>query len=164
MLPVTYYFDGHTSILDPDNAWTNDAQAFDNDDATYAYTSLDGGTGISGNNQLRGTGTTAPASNGGVISKVEARVRGFGATNNPINVAIRNGTQTLGSCTVQSPNAAWGAYSQLTTTPTGGWTWSKLRELTATIASGQFTDQGYANKVELRVTVTFPGNMVGMFG
>ena len=67
----TYYFDGHNGISDPDGVWTDEANAFDGDDDTYA--SIDNSdAGDEYTNYLQGIGTSSPAS-GGAITQVRAR-------------------------------------------------------------------------------------------
>lgn len=53
----TYYFDGHVSITDPYNTWSNDANGFNGSLADVTTCSTSGSVAA---NYLQGIGTTAP--------------------------------------------------------------------------------------------------------
>lgn len=127
---LTYYFDGHSGITDTGNAWANDANAFDSSTATAATTNQVAGTISS--NFLYGEGTTAPTS-GGTITSVQFRISlitpdGPGVGANAV-VYTAGQAQNLGSISnIGNGGQNWSSYTTLST-PTGGWTWAKIREL-----------------------------------
>jgi hypothetical protein len=99
----TYYFNDNTPN-DVNTQWTEDEKAFDGSTSTLAYT-----TSASTSDYLEGDGTTAPTS-GDFIEEVEVRVYGG----------------------YDSGSGNWSSYVSLTT-PSGGWTWTKLNGLTVRI-------------------------------
>lgn len=102
MATATYYFDGHVSISDPDNNWTNDSNAFNGNTANYAEGA---NSGTSSTNELYGAGTTCPTT-GGTITQV--RIRVYRAA--------------------QGLSAGWTSYYTLST-PSGGFSWDLLSKL-----------------------------------
>jgi len=124
---TTYYFDGHTSITDPNNQWTNDANAFDGNTATSATSGTTAGSTSS--NYLYGIGTTAPLG-GNTITQVQARVYGSasGGLTGTVDIFNSNLATQLGSITVSGFPAAYTGYTTLTA-PAGGWSWSAINSL-----------------------------------
>ena len=84
---ATYYFDGSDGVTDSDGVWTDDANAYDNNTATTAYTST---AGTSSSNYLEVDGTNAPAS-GGVIVAVKARLYGQNGWSSYITLSAPSG-------------------------------------------------------------------------
>lgn len=103
MAVTTYYVNANIGTLDAQNAWVNDANAFDGSTTTVASM---GGTSSSSSGALVGRGTTAPTS-GNAITQVRARIYAGGNT---------TGTRS------------WSSYVTLST-PTGGWDWTKVSQL-----------------------------------
>ena len=99
---TTLYFDGSISVTDANNAWTNDANAFNGDTTTFATA---GGTQSPTSGALVGAGTSGSISSGSTILSVRARLYGGGFT-----------TRT------------WGSWVTLTA-PTGGWTSANIKSL-----------------------------------
>ena len=98
----TYYFDASDSgPNDPGGVWGNDANLFDKNESTSAFT---GTTGSKLSNYIEGHGTEAPTS-GASITQVRARIR------------YDDGSLTL-----------WSLYSTLTA-PGGGWSWAAVSGL-----------------------------------
>jgi hypothetical protein len=147
---ATYYFDGSDAgPTDPDNAWTNDANAFDGSTATDAITLTSGGVS---SNFLLGEGTTAPSS-GGVITQVRARIYiGSGDDGTAAAIYTDSLAELLGTANSGSANNH-GSYVSLST-PTGGWTWAKLQALEVKIyRPALFTINGSGiARVEIEVT------------
>lgn len=101
---VTYYFDGSDAgASDPNGVWTDDANAFDGNTATFATTGDN--TGSVSTNYLFAAGTDAPSSID-EITLVRARVH-------------------------YNDNGGAGVWSSYRTipAPTGGWTFSVLQSL-----------------------------------
>ena len=99
---TTLYFDGSISVTDANNAWTNDANAFNGNTTTFATA---GGTQGVNSGALVGAGTSGSISSGSTILSVRARLYGGGFT-----------TRT------------WGSWVTLTA-PTGGWTSANIKSL-----------------------------------
>lgn len=99
----TFYFDGHTSITDPNTNWTDDANAFDGSASTYATSSSDG---TSSSNYLQGIGTNAS-----------------GITDNITQVRVR-----LGAYSLLDAGTGYTAYDILDA-PSGGWTQTAVQNL-----------------------------------
>lgn len=128
---TTYYIDGSdASATDPDSVWTNDANAFDSDDpttpTTFASTST---TGSTASNYLMAEGTDAP-STGGPITQVRARMySSVIASNSTTGHIFTDGlVEDLGNFVYSGSGAGWTSYTTLST-PTGGWTWTKVQSL-----------------------------------
>jgi hypothetical protein len=159
----TYYFDnsddcsgGSHLPCDPGSHWTNGADAFDSSPETGAETHDIG-------QHLQGNGTNAPDS-GGTIVSVKARVRGYanylGSADTVTATIQTSDSQTLGDADVTSLTAAWGSYTTLST-PTGGWTWSKIQSLEAILVGGGLTDNGaYMVQLLVESTNTTPQNEI----
>jgi hypothetical protein len=125
----TYYFNASDSgPTDSSNAWTNDANAFDGNTGTAATCSTDGTV-------LSGAGTTAPTS-GGAISRVRARIY----------------SELSGG-----GGAGWGSYSTLST-PSGGWTWQKVNDLSAAVT---FYDGTTFTQAETQCVIQSAGVTIG---
>lgn len=131
---TTYYFDGHTSIVDASAAWTNDANAFNNDTSTFNYASCSTESSL-----LSGTGTTAPTS-GSAITLVETEFYlSFSAlASEAATFTVISGADTVYTHNVPSSVGTGSSGWFTCTEPTGGWTWAKLAELkvTASAAAG----------------------------
>lgn len=157
MAVATYYFDGHLGISAPDGGWSNSADAFNGNDSDGASSSTQGATDFS-DNFLQGIGTTANGS--GNIVEVRARIRATVGTS--INGRIYSSSETLGDVAPfpSGGGLQWGQYSTLTA-PTGGWTWSNLKNLTVRLRNATSFSRTVA-KVELEVTYNqetkYPGS------
>jgi hypothetical protein len=160
-MPVdTYYFDGHTSITDANNVWSNDANAFDGNTTDSATTTSGGSSDV---RNLIGTGTTAPTS-GGNITQVRARLFANADTSQAfhdlVQADIKDGSTSLGTpIGANNATAAFGSYVTLSA-PSGGWTWTKVNGLIAdikrqTAIGGNATG---AYKVEIEVTSDAAGS------
>lgn len=128
----TYYFDASDAAAsDPNSVWTGDANAFDGSIGTKA--SITGNNGSNSSNYIMAEGTTAP--NGtDVISQVRARIysSGIGLAGQRITAEIYTDglAENLGTVngTINDTTPDWSTYTTLTT-PTGGWTYEKLKSL-----------------------------------
>lgn len=106
--PPAYFFDASdAAITDTQNAWINEANVVDADQATYGSTT--DLTQSATNKNLFAEGTNAPA-NGAIIRGVRARMR------------------VGGNLTAVD----WGGFVNLTV-PTGGWTWAKIQALEVSV-------------------------------
>lgn len=140
-----YYFNASIAgPTDPSAAYTNDANAFDSSDTTFAQA-------VSLSTFLNGTGTNAPTSGGTIISVKANALSGCVAASGTYfsHYYVDDGTGgtqlgTDGSVNCQtSLFKFWGATTTLST-PSGGWTWSKVNGLelkydTETVVGGSFT-------------------------
>lgn len=107
--PATYYINASDSgPTDAGSNWTNDANAFDGNLATSAST-----TALGNADTLVAGGTNAPILSY-TISQVRARI--YASANNV--------------------SGLFGSYVTLTT-PSGGWTWQKVNDLTTSIGTSQ---------------------------
>jgi hypothetical protein len=152
VLEKRYYFDGHNSITDNSNAWSNDANAFDGNESTFAES-----TGQLSSNWLEGDGTTAPAS-GDSITRVYGRVLGSSdqtLVDTNLIVQWRDGGTQLGTNQTHvlpktNDGVAW-TTPQLITAPGGGWTYSKLQNLESRFYETQSDRDARVYKVEIIV-------------
>jgi len=157
----TYYFDASVAGPFCDDepqgegygfAWLNIDGGFDGSTASYAISSWNGDVDT---NEVRATGTTAPAS-GETVSQVRMRLYSGAVTasNNRVVVAVRDGGTSLGQQENYADlSDAWSDYVTLDT-PSGGWTWGKLQNLEA-VAWGETDSNPYykeLHKVEIEVT------------
>jgi hypothetical protein len=149
-----YYFDDSTPN-DPGGVWSNDANAFDNDETTSATTTT---TGTVSSNYLEGIGTNAPASGGEIIEVRYRAYHGITAGSGDMNSQVRTtgwGEQLGGHSENASPS--WENW-QLLTEPSGGWTWSSVQNLEIRnwlLVTSSPTGASYAH--QLRVTSTPTG-------
>ena len=120
---TTVYFDGSISVTDANNAWTNDANAFNGNTTTFATA---GGTQSPTSGALVGAGTSGSISSGSTILSVRARLYG-------------------GSPTTRT----WGSWVTLTA-PTGGWTSANIKSLETRIY-GDLTPS-LTTRVKARIT------------
>jgi hypothetical protein len=148
---ATYYLDASdASVTDPNAVWTNDANAFDGNTATTAFTTTVGSVST---NYLYGQGTDAP-STGDTIAYVRARMHGqapdgFSGGSAAIYTDTLGGL--LGTLT-GLPTASAGYTSFITlSVPTGGWTWAKVAALEAKLYSGSSVNQTAISRVEFEV-------------
>jgi len=138
----TYYFDeSDEGVTDPNNVWTNDANAFDSDatPSTYASTST---VGSVSSNYLKAEGTSAPSSATTTITQVRARMYG---------------------------RSGWGSYLTLTA-PTGGWDWGHVAALeikcystsseTGNVSATVYTDGLGESLGEISSNSALPGSRV----
>jgi hypothetical protein len=155
-MPLTqtiYYADGSdVGPTDSSGHWTDDANAFDGSDSTYARAT--GGTGY-----LSAEGTNAPADNPGygLITAVAFRFKGTGAGGSPTQVVCYEdnvGGTTLSTATEYNETATWADWAGLTP-PSGGWTWAKVQSLAFECRPAEIDDDIY--KIEIRVNqqITF---------
>ncbi len=157
MADITYYYDTSFGGSAP---WTDRANAFDGNLATFASTSGSG-------DYLRSGTTTCDGTDLGTITKVEVRVYGYGDGDDRIDVsfsALSPGTPEYQF--TMPASEAWSAYADVTADANiSGWTWAKVEDLSAgagldicaeknNVGKG---DTMYCSKVEIRVTYT-PSN------
>jgi hypothetical protein len=125
---ATYYFDAHTSLTDPNSAWSYGSFAFDGLLANNATS--DSTLGSTSSKYLYGRGTNAPSS-GGTISSVRVRL-GYdsGGNTTPTGFVIYTAllAESLASAAPQFVPGGYSGYTSLST-PSGGWTWNKLQNL-----------------------------------
>jgi len=145
MAVSTYYIDAHGGVTDASANWTNDANAFDGNTATYAIpaSNCDGSSGY-----LQGSGSNAPGS-GGAISQVRVRVfdaRSFSPITINATADIYDSATLLGTAT--GGLNAYGSFVTLDA-PSGGWDWTKLQNL---IARGYGEANRRLARIELEVT------------
>lgn len=121
-MPVaTYYFDASVAgPTDPGAAWTNPANAFDGNTGTAATVTLE-------NNSLTAQGTTAPTT-GATISLVRARAYNSVNAAGFLQTNILDGAINIGIISISSGSSGYTSYINLTV-PSGGWTWSKIKNL-----------------------------------
>ena len=122
----TYYFDGSGGITDTDGVWTDDAEGFDGV-AETANATLTTTTGSLTTNEIHGQGTTAPTT-GSTIFEVRARFRSESASQTDGEVFTDGLAESLGGFTATSAAATYSPWLTLAT-PSGGWTWQKVRDL-----------------------------------
>lgn len=120
---TTVYFDGSISVTDANNAWTNDANAFNGNTTTFATGS---GTGNPTGGALVGAGTSGSIGSGSIILSVRARLYGGGIT-----------TRT------------WGPWITLTA-PTGGWTSANIKSLETRIYN--YLAPSWTSRVKAMIT------------
>lgn len=120
---TTVYFDGSLGITDANNAWTNDANAFNGDTIAFATA---GGTQSPTSGALVGAGTSGSISSGSTILSVRARLYGGNPT-----------TRT------------WGSWVTLTA-PTGGWTSANIKSLETRIYND--LTPSWTARVKARIT------------
>lgn len=107
-LASIYYFDGHTSITDPDGVWISDASAADGSTSTFASTLTQAGAGTIAD-ELAIAGTNAPSTGVGITS-----------------VRVRIYSSALGGST------GWSAWFTLSA-PAGGWDWATIQSLSSNV-------------------------------
>jgi len=167
MATVTVYFDcSDGGPSDPDGVWTNDSNAFNGSLSNAATSSADGTTSVG---YLKGDGTNA-TDLGGTITQV--RARHYDSNGSSSSGLARQAyiytdglAESLGNTSRDAASTA--GYSSYTTlsTPSGGWTWSKIQALeTKIISSGADTVTASIYIVELEVTYTPPtgGTLTGV--
>ena len=152
-LTATYYFDANDGTNDSGGVWTNDANAFDGNTATFATTST---TGTSSSNFLQGDGTTASAASTGSVTSVRARIFSYGNVSLAQRIDAEIFTDGLGESlgTIFGTNSGGNAWSEYTTlsTPAGGWTWTKVNLLEIKLSKKNGSDViGFA-RAEIEVT------------
>ncbi len=127
---VAYDFDASdAAATDPDTVWTNEANAFDEDDGTDATCATNG---TSTTNETKGEGTGAPAS-GDTIGGVSIMVRALNTSSDVLGLLVTTdaGGETLLN-TTQALTTDVVDYSFVLTVPSGGWTWAKIQALEVT--------------------------------
>lgn len=151
----TYYFNGSGGApIDPDGAWSNDANAFDGSIVTYSQTG--NASGDVNTNELQSNGTNAPL---GEEAITQVRVRHYTYINNAANI-VKSAVYTesrgelLGTAsrTGDSEVDKWSDYTTLSE-PSNGWSWAHLQNLECvsyTEMGGMTTQRLF--KVELEVT------------
>lgn len=147
MAQRTYYFDASVSgPTDDESAWTNDSNAFDENVSTFATCSQAGNTGL---RELNGQGTTAPSS-GVEIREVRVRLYAQNGSASPTAAVYRGfRTEYLGIAVASA--SGWGPWTQLKT-PSVGWSWTVLQNLTAAIYNTYDSADG-VSRVEIEVTL-----------
>ncbi|HRP51834.1 MAG TPA: LamG domain-containing protein [Candidatus Dojkabacteria bacterium] len=152
----TYYIDNSdnctagSSCQDPDSVWTDDANAFDGDNSTYAYATA---LGSSTTNYLRADGTNAPSTTSTIVS-VKARAYGYSVS--PSDTYIRVNTSSGYNDLYLSVNSpSWTSYTTLTT-PSGGWTWNEVQSISTRIWNEANVENHYIGKIEILVESTNP--------
>lgn len=161
----TYYFDSSDAYpLDANSVWSNKENAFDGQTTTYA----NGTTNLAGTYLMKGEGTNAPTY-GPTIKQVRLRLYSSTSSNGPSTVATvytDNLGQNLGNITRttgQGTTLSWSDWTALST-PTGGWTWSKLKHLEVTIQHDDgVAGSSYVGRVELEVTTGQAGESFNDF-
>jgi len=153
-LTATYYFDGSdAAVTDPNNVWTNEANLTDSDatPSTFATTTA---TGSTSSNYMLAEGTNAPTS-GDSITQVRARVFGRAPVGgSTLSAAIYTNTlgELLGTPALATGETdVWSAYATLST-PSGGWTWTKVSQLETKVYGTAAAATLRAYKVEVEVT------------
>lgn len=146
----TYYFNG--TVSDPNNKWSNDANIIDGNSSTLATA---GGlyNSTQTENYLKLENTNAPTSSN-PISQVRARLSGFTSQSlTPMyaDIYTDNGAELLGTASLSSTSNAYGSYVTLTT-PSGGWSYSKLQTLEAIVYGGNYDGSYGISIVEVEVT------------
>lgn len=123
-----YYFNASDAgPTDTGSGWTDDANAFDGNDATKASTTA-------ASKALSGVGTNSPTE-GDPISSVWVTYKGD-LNNEAAYVNILHSAEELGTISLydnydeQSYTNIWSGLYQLTA-PSGGWTWQKVNDLQA---------------------------------
>ncbi len=124
-----YYFDGSdAAATDPNSVWTNDTNITNVNLASSASVNT---TGSTSSNYIMAEGTNAPSS-GGTIQTVKARFlhdTASGTDGGEITFYTDGLGESLGAIAVSSGTTdAWSAWTDLST-PSGGWTWSKVQAL-----------------------------------
>jgi hypothetical protein len=152
----TYYFDGYLGISDPDSWWTNDANAFDGNDATNASRIGTSGAGSETSRFLQGNGTTAPTS-GNAITGVRARAKvqnADGAGGHTIRVYTSGlGETLLSNLSMGGAGPAYFTNWADLSVPSGGWTWAKANELEVKAwSTNAFGNQFELYIIEIEVT------------
>lgn len=153
----TYWFDASAgTTTDPNNVWTDDAYVTDNTQSTYAYTTT---TGSTSTNFLYGKGTNAP-SMGGTITNVTVRAWGWapdGPSAHAFVVYTSGLVEALGTNSNAFPGGSPGYNTAVTlSTPTGGWTWKKLRNLEFKAYGGSNFALTNFSRIEITVTSGAP--------
>jgi len=142
---ATYYFDGHISITDPNTGWNDDANGFDGSTATSA-TSI----GNTATKNLIGKGTNAPSSDK-QITQVRARAyvqKGGPGPNTSTKIYTESQAELLGNVQYTSGTPGYSSYIILST-PSGGWTWDKIKKLESYMIDGNTGDRLYVAEVEV---------------
>ncbi|MFB5617565.1 MAG: hypothetical protein ACE5Q4_02745 [Nitrosopumilus sp.] len=136
-----YRVDGNDAITDTNNVWTNESNAFDSNDATFATTTTNGPTFT-----LIGEGTNSPIT-GNSIGAVKVIVTGRSRSlTSSLRTEIRLDGQgeLLATIDIQSITSGTKA-SAILSEPTGGWTWEKINLL----ESKTWSTGGTNNQAEL---------------
>ena len=149
---TTYHFDASDAgPTDEGTVWTDDANAFDGDTGTLAFTTT---PGSSSTNRLLGEGTNAPAS-GGTITSVFVRIfagRGAG-TASDLGVFIREADDTvrIGTTITLETIAVWSDWEDVGV-HTGGWTWAKVQAIKTDIFLSAGDDRAEVHRIEIFVS------------
>lgn len=131
MTTLYYYFDASDDAAsDPNNVWTNDANAFNTSETDYAAVSA---TGSKLSNYLHAGGTNAPGT-GDAITRVNVRAQSW------IDAGALSATfytdglaEELGTL-VDSQTGSKHYSAEITlAVPAGGWTWPKIQALEARV-------------------------------
>lgn len=142
---ATYYFDGSdASATDPNSNYTNDANAFDSMESTYASGTS---AGSSSTNYLMAEGTNAPSSGTSII-QVTARVYKQGGSNTTAEIYTDGLAEMLGTTTTSANG--WNTPVTLTE-PTGGWTWAKVQSLEVKLYKPSGAPSADAGMVQVEV-------------
>ena len=148
-----FYFDGHNGITNTNDEWTNPSNAADGSLSTSAYAYKVGGVM---ENVLIIAGTvkeSAPQVSDESIISVKARIYGSAqGASGDVGASIYDGANYLAAAMKNGTTAGWGPYVTLPV-PSGGWTVSKLNNLSARCFSMGGSDiPAYVYRVELLVT------------
>ena len=175
MAIATYYFDGHSGISDPDNVWSNDANAANGSTSNSAllgsYTIHSGASNTSRELILKGATASAVADT--EVTLVSARAYTSDSAGNFMNTEIFTSGgvgvgESLGTIIKTATGSGWSDYLALTA-PTGGWSWSVVPDLwSISWFNGSVGPVPPAvSMVEIKVTYstisTSSGNMLMMF-
>jgi hypothetical protein len=151
----SYYDATNYGPTDPSADWTNDSNAFESNDGSYAYTY---GTG-----QLGGGGSTT-AKTGQDIYLVRVRPKTYGAlTTDTLDFEVYSESQgeLLASWNEEGRSTPdWGEWRDLNV-PSGGWTWVKAGD-TEIFAAGVSSNEARFYKAEIRVFARDAGVGVGV--
>lgn len=144
----TYYFDGSDAgATDPNNVWSNDANAVDGNTGTTATTST---LGSNSSNFLKAEGTNAPSS-GGRITQVRARTFSKSADYVTTTTIFTDGlAESLGAVDAGGL-AGYTSYTTLST-PSGGWTWAKIQALEMKVFAVDANAAAISSRTEIEVT------------
>lgn len=153
-MPInTYYFDAHNGTSDPDTAWSNDANAFDGNDSTFASPgSPDGSTS---SRFLLGEGNNYDGTDSVYRVRVRLYTEVAGADGATIHAAIYTESlgELLGNIDSISTGTGWSAY-EIIPAPTGGWDSIDIEDLEVKLyvtGTGGFTNRN-VSKVEIEVS------------
>lgn len=150
----TYYFDGSDAVASNTGVgtdWSNTTYANDGNTTTDATVTL----GVFGDSkELLIEGTNAPSS-GGTISQVRARVYGMSPAGTSLltDITTDGDGEELYSNIPTNLVEGWTDYYTLST-PTGGWTWTKIQSLESRCLGNGGFDGGSITLSRIEIEVT----------